>query len=209
MNSKLLNIFTICLMSLLICSTSMAARQKKIKPPPKDIRIKHTNFAIAPYLTGGWIIGDGADYVESNNKALYGLGSAFIYNWKPKFNFFGDLEVVYGNVSDSSYTKYRIISYSAGLTFTFSPKNRSSLYLKGEFGKSKIRATKVNQDYGTHTFIKVGLGNRIFSTPTIATVIEFYYKRILNNDEDLEYYFVREEIDAEYIGLLFSVSFGL
>ncbi|MFH2050312.1 MAG: hypothetical protein ABIJ12_12795 [bacterium] len=209
MSYRRLSIFTIALLSLLLCSTVYAAREKKIKPPSKNIQMKHTNFTIAPYLTGGWIIGDGADYIQSNNKAIYGLGSTFMYNWKPKLKVFGNLEVVYGNVSDTNITKYRVLSYSGGLLYSVSPKNRSSLYFKGEFGNSKVRATVAKIDYGTHSFIKIGLGNRIFSTPTIATWIELYYKRIFNSDEYLEYYYVDKEIDAEYIGLIFSVSFGL
>jgi len=209
MNYRLFNTFVICMLLSFCFSTTEAAREKKIKPPPKDIKIKHTNFTIAPYLTGGWIIGDGADYIQTNNKALYGLGSTFMYNWKPKFKVFGNLEVVYGNVSDTNITKYRVLSYSGGLLYSVSPKNRSSLYFKGEFGYSKVRATAVKIDYGTHSFIKIGLGNRIFSTPTIATWIELYYKRIFNSNEDLEYHFIEEGIDAEYIGGIFSVSFGL
>lgn len=197
------------MLSLLIYSTTEASRKKRIKPPSKHITIEHKHFAIAPYFTGGWIIGEGADYIESNNKALYGLGSIFIYQWKPKFGFFGDLEVVYGNVSDSSITKYRVSSYSAGILFTLSPNNKSSMYLKGEYGNSNIRATKAKEDYGTHSFIKFSIGSRIYSNSTIATMLDIYYKRILNKDKDLDYYFVRKEIDAEYIGLIFSVSFGL
>lgn len=209
MNYRRLSIFAMAMLFLLLHTTVNAAREKKIRPPSKNIQFKHTNFTIAPYLTGGWIVGDGADYIESNNKALYGLGSSIIYNWKPKLRFLGDLEVVYGNVSEFSSTKYRVISCSSGLFYLLSPQNRSSMYLKGEFGFSKVRATEAKIDYGTHPFIKIGLGNSILSTPTIATWIEIYYKRIFNSSEDLEYYFIEEGIDAEYIGALFSVSFGL
>jgi len=83
------------------------------------------------------------------------------------------------------------------------------MYLKGETGYAQVRATNAGLDYGTHPFVKLGIGNRIFSSPTIATWIEIYYKRILNNDKDLEYYFIEEGIDAEYVGLLISVSFGI
>ncbi len=208
MKLKYFNILFICLITLLLHSTSEAARKKRIKPPPRVIDIEHTNFAFAPYFTGGWIVGEGADFVESNHKALYGLGTVFVYQWKPKFGFYGNLEAVYGNVSDSSYTKYRVISYSGGLIFSLSPNKRSSLYFKGEFGKSKIRATKVGEDYGTHSFLELGIGNRIYSSPTITTWIEIYYKQIINKNKDLNYYHVTEEIDGQYIGLLFAASFG-
>ena len=209
MKIKYVNIIIISLLSIFIFSNADAAREDKIKPPQKDVKIKYTRFSIAPYLTGGWIIGDGADYIESNYKALYGLGTSFSYNLKPKFSLFAGLEVVYGNVSEFNSTKYRVISYTGGLYFTFSPTKKSSMYLKGETGYAQVRATNAGLDYGTHPFVKLGIGNRIFSSPTIATWIEIYYKRILNNDKDLEYYFIEEGIDAEYVGLLISVSFGI
>ncbi len=209
MNYRFIKIVFVCVLSLLIYSTTEASRKQRIKPPSKNIDIEHKYFAIAPYFTGGWIIGEGADYIESNNKALYGLGSAFIYHWKPKLGFYGNLEVVYGNVSDNSITKYRVISYSGGMLFTLFPNKKSSMYLKCEYGNSKVRATEAKKDYGNHAFLKLGIGSRIYSSSTISTMFEIYYKRLFNKDEDLEYYYIRKEIDGEYIGILFSVSFGI
>lgn len=198
-----LTVITLCI------STAEASRRKREKPPKKKIEIVNRPISIVPYIKGGYLIGAVTEYVESQDRALWGGGLRVEHFISPKVRVDLGGEALFGKFADSDLAKMRAYSLAVGSCFMFTPQRQSGFYGRAELGRTSIKAVEMEIDPRSYTFIRLGLGRSIYSKPTVTTRIEIFYTVILSDDWDSYPYLEEVDFNLTYIGLQLGFLFGL
>lgn len=193
-----------------------AGRQRLSKPSQREFEPRATTYLLGAKFYAGSVTGEGADEIKKwssdfSDRMVYGLG------------LFGDYRIVssimvgvtgeYGwktpVVTEMEAIKY--YSYAGTLTYTLRPENRSTLYARSEFGFTHFKYE--DNDLGTHSYLRFGLGQVYATAPTTAARFEFYYKHHFSEGHELTgtsgIPFSEIPFNIDWIGFEISFLFGL
>ncbi|MBU2652499.1 MAG: hypothetical protein KKA81_16355 [Bacteroidetes bacterium] len=207
-------VLLLLIFTLQASSVESARRDTSPIKPRKDLKLEPKAFVIAPYLTGGILVGDTVSTLipDRGRRALYGLGLRVEYVLRPFLRLGLSGEALYAKVAEVDAGRGRALKLGAGAMWLIYPSRPGSFFGRAEGGLVKVDATNYSDGgLGTHPYLRFGLGHQLYSTPTVATRVELYYETALSKGTELSGSLFRGEIpiNAQAIGLEFSVAFGL
>jgi len=216
MNNKNFFLIVMAFLIVVVMTTDcLAYRQRGRKPESKPAKIFHTDFALVPKLTGGYVLGGAADAIEEyegdewQNKLIYGVGMAFEYYLKPKYAAAFNLEALWKKLPGDDYNTIRILTYSTYAMYRFTPQRGASYYMKPEMGFITASVPDCSSlELGTHFFVRMGLGYFRYTSGWTNVRMEVYYKIAFTSDyEDHWFGGSRVNFDVQYLCL--EVGFGI
>ncbi|HWR83861.1 MAG TPA: hypothetical protein VN285_11220 [Candidatus Deferrimicrobium sp.] len=198
--------------------TAHGARTKEwTKKPKKEIVIVHSRFVVGPKVTAGLAAGKLADTLQgAKNTLMYGAG--VLVEYCPRLRSRLGLSAELASFRSRKFKfehkdgSARMLSFGASYLVLASPRNRSSLYGRVEFGYVSAKLT--NPPFASpHAYpsFRMGLGHMHYSGARTATRLELYYKRVYTADERFDFagesYLL--DFNASYFALEFSLTFSL
>ena len=210
--SLILIISLFCLSLLLVVPATDSATRKQARKEYKEKRKKvawepdQKKFFISGKITGGILTGEVADYFEdTSDKLVYGFGGCLEYLIRPRIVLGVNFEMSWKAVPEYSEKDLKGTSFSASGMYLFCKNTRSSPYARLEFGW--INPKWNDNDLGTHSLLRIGLGfNNHFTKHTLGR-FEAFYRIILCDGSDLGDYSGEADFNVTYFGLEFT--FGL
>ena len=200
----------LALAAVTLCfSTSDAGRRKRVKPQPKQIEIVNRPFSIVPFLKGGFITGAVTEYVDNNDRALWGGGLRLERFISPIVRVDLGVEALYGKFAGPDGAKVRGTSLSAGSCLMFTPQKQSGLYGRIEVGLTSLKVLDTRIAAPTYSFIRFGIGQSYYSRPSVTTRIEVFYSIIMSKDRDHFPMLGTVDFNMTYVGLQLGFLFGL
>lgn len=190
----------------------------------KQVKIIWTRFQLVPKITGGFITGKPADYIEEYyrkndwDKVFYGVGLAGEYYLNHQNALALNLEITWKDIPVKELSYVRMFSMGAGWLYRFAPEARTSVYFHPELGF----ISGILPDYpyspldgadaklGRHLYIRVALGLFRFTSTRVNNRAELYYKTAFTKGHKLEQDESREiNFNCEGFGLELSVGIPL
>lgn len=199
-----------------LVGSAQAERKRLSKPSKREFETRATKYRLGGKFNAGSFTGEAADKIEEYStdfadKVVYGLGFVAEYNVKPSvaiglgFDYGWKTPVVDGMESIPYY------SYACALTYTLSPQKRSTFYGRSEFGFSHFQYK--DSDLGTHSYLRLGLGQIYATGPTTVARFGFYYKHHFSKGyeftEPTGLPFGEIDFNIDWIGFEISFLFGL
>ncbi len=207
---------TVFILGCALVGTSQAARRDGPSPlkPKKDLVLEPRQYYLAPYLTGGVLVGSeaAAAIPDRGRRALFGLGARFEYVLQPAIRLGVSGQVLLAKVAESDSSRGRALLAGGSAMFLLHPSRPGSFFGRVEFGIVQVTATKYeNGSLGSYPYLRGGIGHQLFSTPTLATRVELYYQMALADGKTIDTRFFRGEIpaNAQAVGLELGLAVGL
>ena len=142
------------------------------------------------------------------DRIVYGLGLRGEYIVSPKMAISADYEMAFKDLPDLDKA-LRGTSYGAGLMYRLNPSAHHSAYLRTELGRVATRLpreTRADLETGTHTYIRLELGEYRITGSRTSTRFAIYYKRIFPGDlKDVAKMYDGDDA-ATYIGLDIAIG---
>jgi len=216
---RLVLTFSVVLLFTLLAGVSAQAAPRDSSPlkPKTDFEIGPKRVYIAPFLTGGLLVGDTVpDLIpDRGRRALYGLGLRGEYVFLPYLRLGVVGEALWGKLAEGDLGNGRALLGGASAMLLMYPSRTWSFFARCEFGEIKVTATSSEYsdgNLGSYPYLHFGLGHQLFSAPSVATRVELYYATALSKNKTLtndELFSGEIPRNAQMIGLEFSMAFGL
>ena len=191
-------------------------------PDQMDFEIKHSKFALVPKITVGIVTGAAADAIKAYDddfgaKFLYGGGISGEYNVSRKFAVGIDFGVAYKSIPKSSLESIRGISFGLSGIFKFRPENKSSVFIGGGLGRTKMTIPgyyafgsrpSTGLELGTFDYLKIGIGMQNYFGSTNTSRSEIYFRTFFTDGATVP---VVGQVDfnTTYVGLELAWGIGL
>ena len=220
MYRKLFSIVVLAIILLAVSAGDCAAYRKARKPKaPKPTKFIQAKFQLVPKLTGGFITGKPADYIDKTwDKVFYGVGLAGEYHLNSQNAFALNFEITWKDIPFKDYSYIRMFTIGAGWLYRFAPEVRTSVYFHPEIGfisgtlpdypLDPLKGEDVK--LGRHFYFRVALGLFRYTCTRVNNRAEIYYKAAFTKGHKMEQDESREiDFTTEGFGLELAVGIPL
>jgi len=217
-------LLAVCCLLVSASTSDAQSRRRKGPPPSKPARIEQSRVELVPRLMGGLLIGEAADAFETadsraSDKLFYGGGLSLEYYLQPRIAIATNIDLVWKYMPWESVNSIRTISLSISGMYRFAPTSRRSIYLRPDLGliSGKLPdyfGTPVDGSddlsFGTRLFFRLGLGLHAYTSGSINTRFEIFYKHVFSDGGTIGQLNDREiDINVDGIGVEFAVGVPL
>ncbi|MEW6412806.1 MAG: hypothetical protein AB1483_10085 [Candidatus Zixiibacteriota bacterium] len=201
--------------ALLLAAFNTVHAGKKDKPEidTKPANIVDLKLNLAPFLTGGVVIGKTAELIDDFggddvDKALYGFGLSLTYYPQPRYGLQASIQRGYKTVPGEDVSNGQGWFYSVSGIYNLRTLTRSIPYARLDVGlfTAKWPQSGPDLELGTYSFIRLGFGLFSYSSKSYNMRYELYYTRAFSKGRQIDDLWGYE---VDFFGECIGIEFGI